>query len=145
MALRGQWVWARLLAGERQQQQHGQVPQAAEEELAGGASVSSPVETEGQVDQVQVNRQRHKREGPGGHVQKGRQSAQAQQGQAVAQRHPLAHSRVGDGHHAVAAAGVVLPQVPAEGVEVRKLPAVEEGGQQYCTCRGRTLILMLIN
>lgn len=52
----------------------------------------------------------------------------------MAQGHPLAHARVGDGHHAVAAARVVLPEVPAEGVEVRELPAEEEGPQQQGTC-----------
>lgn len=47
--------FAELLAGERQQQQHGQVPQAAEEELAGAAAVASAVEAERQVAEVQVD------------------------------------------------------------------------------------------
>ena len=54
----------------------------------------------------------------------------------MAQGHPLAHARVGDGHHAVAAARVVLPQVPAEGVEVGELPAVQETTQQQSTWGG---------
>lgn len=51
----------------------------------------------------------------------------------MAQGHPFAHARVGDGHHAVATAGVVFPQVPAEGVEVGELPAVQEATQQQST------------
>lgn len=52
----------------------------------------------------------------------------------MAQGHPFAHARVGDGHHAVASARVVFPQVPAEGVEVRELPAVQNPPQQQGTC-----------
>ncbi len=55
----------------------------------------------------------------------------------MAQGHPLAHAGVGDGHHAVAAAGVVFPQVPAEGVEVGELPAVQEATQQQGTWGAR--------
>lgn len=65
-------VPTRLLAGERQQQQHGQVPQAAEEQLAGAAAVRLVVEAEGQVADVQVDGQRDKGERPRGHVQSGR-------------------------------------------------------------------------
>lgn len=101
-------MWARLLAGERQQQQHGQVPQAAEEQLAGAAAVSFAVEAEGQVADVQVDGEGDDGEGPGGDVQRGRQGGEADQAEAVPQRHPPAHARVGDGHHAIAAAGVVL-------------------------------------
>lgn len=53
----------------------------------------------------------------------------------MAQGHPFAHARVGDGHHAVAPARVVFPQVPAEGVEVWELPAVQNPPQQQGTCR----------
>ena len=35
-----------------------------------------------------------------------------------------------DCHDAVAGAGVVLAQVPRQGVEVRELPGVQEAGQQ---------------
>lgn len=63
---------ARLLAGERQQQQHGQVPQAAEEQLPGAAAVRLVVEAEGQVADVQVDGQRDDGERPRGHVQSGR-------------------------------------------------------------------------
>lgn len=62
---------ARLLAGERQQQQHGQVPQAAEEQLAGAAALRLVVEAEGQVADVQVDGQRDDGERPCGHVQNG--------------------------------------------------------------------------
>lgn len=51
----------------------------------------------------------------------------------MAQGHTFAHARVSDGHHAVATAGVVFPQVPAEGVEVGELPAVQEAAQQQST------------
>lgn len=102
-------IWAWLLAGQRQQQQHGQVPQAAEEQLAGAAAVRPVVEAEGQVADVQVDGQRDDGERPRGHVQSGRQGGQADEAQAVAQGHPFAHARVGDGHHAVAAARVVFP------------------------------------
>lgn len=44
-----------LLAGESQKQQHGKVPEAAEEELAGAVSVSLLVKAEGQVADVQVD------------------------------------------------------------------------------------------
>lgn len=112
------------------------MPQAAEEQLAGAAAVPTVVEAEGQVADVQVDGEGDDGKGPGGDVQHGRQRGQAHEAHAVAQRHPLAHGRVGDGHHAVAAAGVVLPQVPAEGVEVGELPAVEEGAQQQGTWKG---------
>lgn len=134
------WVWAWLLAGERQQQQHGQVPQAAEEELAGAAAVALVVEAEGQEADVQVDGQGDDGEGPGGQVQRRRHRRQADQAQAVSQRHTLAHARVGDGHHAVAASGVVLPQVPAEGVEVGELPAEQEAAQHQGTWGGRERI-----
>lgn len=49
------------------------------------------------------------------------------------QSYPFAQGRVGDRHHAVAPSGVVLPQVPAEGVEVGELPAEQEGTQQQST------------
>ena len=62
---------ARLLTGERQQQQHGQVPQAAEEQLAGAAAVALAVEAEGQVADEQVDGQGDEGEGPGGEVQHG--------------------------------------------------------------------------
>lgn len=51
------------------------------------------------------------------------------------QGHAPAHCRVRDRHHAVAAARVVLPQVPAERVEVWELPAVQDATQQQRTCR----------
>lgn len=54
----------------------------------------------------------------------------------MAQGHPSAHGGVRDGHHAIAAAGVVFPQVPAESVEVGELPAVEETTQHQRTWRG---------
>lgn len=112
------------------------MPEAAEEQLPGAAAVALAVEAESQEAEVQVDGQGDDGEGPGGDVQHGRQRGQADQAQAVAQRHPLAHARVRDGHHAVAAAGVVLPQVPAEGVEVRELPAVQEAAQQQGTWGG---------
>lgn len=113
------------------------MPEAAEEQLAGAAAVSLAVEAEGQVADVQVDGQGDDGEGPGGDVQHGRQGWQADQAQAVTQRHPLAHARVGDRHHAVAATGVVFSQVPAEGVEVGELPAVQETTQQQGTWRVR--------
>lgn len=112
------------------------MPEAAEEQLPGAAAVALAVEAEGQEAEVQVDGEGDDGEGPGGDVQHGRQGGQADQAHAVAQRHPPAHARVGDGHHAVAAAGVVLPQVPAESVEVRKLPAVQEAAQQQGTWGG---------
>lgn len=48
------------------------MPQAAEEELAGAGAVGPAVEAEGQVADVQVDGQRDQREGPRGHVQRGR-------------------------------------------------------------------------
>lgn len=48
-------VSAVLLAGEGQQQQHGQVPQAAEEELAGAVAVSLLAKAKSQVADVQVD------------------------------------------------------------------------------------------
>lgn len=109
------------------------MPEAAEEQLPGVVAVSFVVEAEGQVADVQVDGQRDEGEGPGGDVQRGRQRRQGDEAQAVAQGHPLAHGRVGDGHHAIAAAGVVFPQVPAEGIEVGELPAVQEAAQQQST------------
>lgn len=112
------------------------MPQAAEEQLAGAVAVSLAVEAEGQVADVQVDGQRDDGEGPRGDVQHGRQGGQADQAHAVTQGHPLAHAGVGDGHHAVAAAGVVFSQVPAEGVEVWELPAEQETTQQQGTWGG---------
>lgn len=112
------------------------MPEAAEEQLAGAAALSLAVEAEGQVADVQVDGEGDDGEGPGGDVQHGRQGRQANQAHAVPQGHPLAHAGVGDGHHAVAAAGVVFSQVPAEGVEVRELPAEQEGTQQQGTWGG---------
>lgn len=113
------------------------MPQAAEEQLAGAAAVALAVEAEGQVADVQVDGQGDDGEGPGGDVQHRGQGGEADEAQAVAQGHPLAHAGVGDGHHSVAAAGVVLPQVPAERVEVRELPAVQETTHQQSTWGGR--------
>jgi len=44
----------RLLAGEHDQQQQGQMPEAAEEELPGAAAVCIPVEPKAEVGDVQV-------------------------------------------------------------------------------------------
>lgn len=109
------------------------MPEAAEEQLAGAAAVPLAVEAEGQVADVQVDGQGDDGERPGGDVQRGRQGREADQARAVAQGDASAHARVRDGHHAVAAAGVVFPQVPAEGVEVGELPAVQETAQQQGT------------
>lgn len=109
------------------------MPEAAEEQLAGAAAISLAVEAEGQVADVQVDGEGDDGERPGGDVQRGRQGWQADQAHAVAQGYPPAHAWVRDGHHAVAAAGVVFPQVPAEGVEVGELPAVQEATQQQGT------------
>lgn len=94
--------WPRLLsrapflAGEGEQQQHGQVPKATEEELAGALALTMLVEAEGQVADVQVDGQRNERESPRGDVQYRAERREADQGHAVAERHPLAQCRVGD-------------------------------------------------
>lgn len=91
------------------------------------------MEAEGQVADVQVDGKWDEWESPGGDVQHGAERGEADQAHAVAERHPLAQCRVGDWHHAVTTARVVLSQVPAQSVEVRELPRVEERPKQQST------------
>lgn len=98
------------------------MPQAAEEELPGALPVRVAVEPEAEVGNVQVDGQGDDGEGPRGDVQGGRRRRQSDQGQAVAQGDAAAQGRVRDRHHAVAAAGVVLAEAPAQGVEMGELP-----------------------
>lgn len=93
-----------LLAGERQQKQHGQMPETTEKELAGILPVAMAIEPKGQVADVKVNRQRHQGESPGGDVQHRTQGRQPNQAHAVAEGHALTKARMGDGHHSVPAA-----------------------------------------
>lgn len=72
------------------------MPEATEKELAGALALATLVEAEGQVADVQVDGQRDERESPGGDVQHGAERGEADEGDAVAERHPLAHSWVGD-------------------------------------------------
>lgn len=109
------------------------MPKATEKELAGALALATLIEAEGEVADVEVDGQRDERESPGGDVQHGAERGQADQGNAVAECHPLAQCRVGDRHHAVSAARVVLAEVPAQCVEVRELPRVEERPQQQST------------
>lgn len=85
-----------FLAGEGEQQKHGQVPKATEKELAGALALAALIEAEGQVADVQVDGQRDERESPGGDVQRGAKRGEADQGHAVTECHPLAQRRVGD-------------------------------------------------
>lgn len=110
------------------------MPEAAEEQLPGALPVRVPVEPEAEVGDVQVDGQGDDWEGPGGDVQGGRGSAHGEQCQAVAQGDAPAQGRVGDGHHAVAAPGVVLAETPAQRVEVRELPGVEDSSQKTGPC-----------
>lgn len=59
---------AGLLTCEGEQQQHGQVPQAAEEQLARTVAVSVAVEAEGQEADVQVYGERDDGKSPCGDV-----------------------------------------------------------------------------
>lgn len=122
------------LAGEQEQQEQGQVPQAAEEQLPGALPVRVGVEPEAEVGNVQVDRQRDDGEGPRGDLERGRGGRQCDQGQAVAQRDAPAQGRVRDRHHAVAAAGVVFAEAPAQRVEVGELPRVEDPSQEKGSC-----------
>lgn len=110
------------------------MPEAAEEQLPGALPVRVPVEPEAEVGDVQVDGQGDDREGPGGDVQGGCGDAHGEQCQAVAQGDAPAQGRVGDGHHAVAAPGVVLTEAPAQRVEVRELPGVEDSSQKTGPC-----------
>lgn len=110
------------------------MPEAAEEELPGALPVRVRVEPEAEVGDVQVDGQGDGGEGPRGDVQDGGGRAQCDQGQAVAQRDTAAQGRLRDRHHAVAASGVVLAEAPAQGVEVRKLPGVEDSSQKKGSC-----------
>lgn len=134
-------VPARPLAGEHEQQQQRQVPQAAEEQSPRAPAVCVHIEAEAEVGDVRVDGKGHEGEGPRGDVQDRGCCGQHEQGQAVAQRHAPAQARMGDRHHAVAAPGVVFTEAPAEGVEMRKLPGVEDSSQEKCTsieaARGR--------
>lgn len=129
-------VPARPLAGEHEQQQQRQVPQAAEEQSPRAPAVCVHIEAEAEVGDVRVDGKGHEGEGPRGDVQDRGCCGQHEQGQAVAHRHAPAQARMGDRHHAVAAPGVVFTEAPAEGVEMRKLPGVEDSSQEKCTCVG---------
>lgn len=72
------------------------MPKATEKELAGALALATLIEAEGQVADVEVDGQRDERERPGGDVQHGAERGEADQGHAVAQRHPLTQCRVGD-------------------------------------------------
>lgn len=76
---------ARPLAGEHEQQEQGQVPEAAEEQLPGALSVCIHIEPEAEVGNVQVDRERYGREGPRGDTQGGglRRTARAAPGSGV--------------------------------------------------------------
>lgn len=130
-------VRAPLLAGEHEQQEQGQVPEAAEEQLPGALPVRVPVEPEAEVGNVQVDGERDDGEGPCGDPQGGGCGGQREQCQAVAQGDPPAQGGVRDRHHAVAPTGVVLPEAPAQRVEVRELPGVEDSAQKKGSCGDR--------
>lgn len=91
------------------------------------------IEAEGQVADVQVDGQGDQGESPSGDIRNWAEDGEADQTHAVAQSDPLAKPWVGDGHHAVAPARIVLSQVPAQSVEMRKLPRVEDSTQQEGT------------
>lgn len=57
------------LTGEHEQQEEGQVPQAAEEQFPGALPVCIHIELEAEVGNVQVDGQRDDREGPRSDVQ----------------------------------------------------------------------------
>lgn len=137
LRLRAGPVRAPLLAGEHEQQEQGQVPEAAEEQLPGALPVRVPVEPEAEVGNVQVDGERDDGEGPRGDPQGGGCGGQREQRQAVAQGDPPAQGGVRDGHHAVAPAGVVLPEAPAQRIEVRELPGVEDSAQKKGSCGDR--------
>lgn len=122
------------LAGEHEQQEQGQVPQAAEEQLPGALPVRVRVEPEAEVGNVQVDGEGDDGEGPRGDLEDGRRRRQSDQGQAVAQGDAPAQGRVRDRHHAVAAAGVVFAEAPAQGVEMGELPRVEDPSQEKGSC-----------
>lgn len=126
----------RPLAGQHQQQEQRQVPEAAEEQLPGALPVRVPVEPEAEVGNVQVDGEGDDREGPRGDIQGRGRGGERDQSQAVAQGDTAAQRRVGDRHHAVAAPGVVFAEAPAQGVEMGKLPGVEDSSQKNCSCRG---------
>lgn len=123
-----------LLTGEHEQQEQGQVPQAAEEQFPRAPAVCVHVEAEAEVGNVQVDGEGDDGEGPRGDVQGGGSSRQSNQGQAMAQRHPPAEGWVGDGHHAVASSGVVFTEAPAQRIEVGELPGVQDPSQKKCSC-----------
>lgn len=52
----------------------------------------------------------------------------------MAQCHAPAEGWVGDGHHAVASSGVVFTEAPAQGIEVRELPGVQDPSQKKRSC-----------
>lgn len=109
------------------------MPETAEEQLPGTLPVGVCVEPEAEVGDIQVDGQGDGGEGPRGDVQQGGCRAQSDQGQAVAQGDAPAQGGVGDRHHAVAPSGVVLAEAPAQGVEMRELPGVEDSSQKKCS------------
>lgn len=110
------------------------MPEAAEEQLPGALPVCVPVEPKAEVGNVQVDGEGDDGEGPRGDVQGGGRGGHGDQGQAVAQGDAPAQVRVGDRHHAVAAPGVVFAEAPAQRVEMRKLPGVEDSSQKTRSC-----------
>ena len=85
-----------LLTGEHEQQEQGQMPEAAEEQSPGTLPVCIRVELEAKVGNIHIDGQRDGGEGPRSNIQDGGCRAQSDQGQAVAQGNAPAQGRVGD-------------------------------------------------
>lgn len=112
------------------------MPEAAEEQFPGALPVRVQVEPKAEVGNIQVDGEGDDGEGPRGDIQDRRCSRQSNQGQTVAQGDAPAQGRVRDRHHAVASSGVVFTEAPAQCVEMRKLPGVEDSSQKKCSCVG---------
>ena len=85
--------------------QQWQVDEREPEQFPGRVAVALPVEPPGQVGQVEVERQRVRRERPRRDVKQRRGGADGDRGDRVAEGDPAAQVGVGDRHHPVAGLG----------------------------------------
>lgn len=115
---------------DQQAQKDGKVKQAGEKEPSRRLGTRLPPElqcqsTQNAVHDARVNQEKHVRQS-----QVGEPPGNGKQGERITQGDPSSQFGVRNRHHPVSGFRIICSEVPAQGVEVRELPGVENAAQK---------------